>query len=290
MELVEVVKKAENTFEGTNFIGPAQGSPVFGGQTMAQALQAAQHVVCKDFLVHFISSYFYRPVLKSRNVIYKVEHVKQGKLFVFKRVHAFQKDEIVMVMDVCFMRCNNKKGINYQFANNKLYETKYTELRTWFENNLSLEYTKKKDNTQSMIDGSLFRSFDYILVLSKYFYIMIGEASEYKRQVKFEMKEDYEDLSCLSSVLTLLSDFFLLESSILMLRDHLVSGSLSFLTSAQHTIHIHELPNQKEKNFVYLFECERFCNGIAMCNGLMFDSRNVHLITATQEVVINLEE
>lgn len=290
MELIEVVKKEEDVFEGTNFIGPVQGFPVFGGQTMAQALQAAQSVVYNGFLVHFISAYFHRPVFKNKDVIYKVEHVKVGKLFIFKRVHAFQEDKVVLVMDVCFMLSGKSKGINYQFANNKLYETKYTELRSWFENSLNLEYKRKEGRTQNIFDEKLFKLFDYILVLLKHFSISIGEACEYKRQVKFEIKEDYGDFSHIASSLTLLSDFFLLESSLLILRDNLVSGTLSFATSAQHTIHIHEIPSHKEKSFIYLVECERICNGVAMCKGLMFDSKNVHLLTATQEVVMHLEE
>lgn len=285
MDLLRILKKDDCTFEGTNFLGPEQGFPVFGGQTMAQALEAAQSTMASDFRLHFMSTYFHRPVTMNKTVTYQVEDGKKGRMFVFKHVKATQDEKVVLVMDLCFMTHTTPRGINYQSADNKLYDTHYVGLKQWFEQNVSTGHADARENS---IDDKLFKMFEYILDLQKHFSLEIGAPQGYKRQISIGLKENIGTQSYISSVLTLLSDFFLLESSLLILRDMSVEGTLSFVTSAQHTIHMHEHPDTAESSFMYLVECERFCNGIALCNGYMFDSKKKHLMTVTQEVVLQV--
>lgn len=78
------------------FIGPAQSDGVgrvFGGQVIAQALQAAQAKVSDGKAAHSLHAYFLRGGREGQPIHYRVEADFDGRSFSNRRVVASQKDD-----------------------------------------------------------------------------------------------------------------------------------------------------------------------------------------------------
>ena len=88
--------------------GLYQGAPlpggkgrVFGGQVIAQALQAAQLTV-DEHVAHSLHAYFMRPGEEGLPIIYKVTRDHDGRTFATRRVIASQKGKPILSMLLSF--------------------------------------------------------------------------------------------------------------------------------------------------------------------------------------------
>jgi acyl-CoA thioesterase-2 len=74
---------------------------VFGGQVIAQALQAAQRSV-EDKVAHSLHAYFMRPGDESHPIIYRVVRDFEGRSFATRRIIAMQKGQPILNMAASF--------------------------------------------------------------------------------------------------------------------------------------------------------------------------------------------
>ena len=86
---------------------------VFGGQVIAQALQAAQRSV-EDKAAHSLHAYFMRPGDEDHPILYRVERDFDGRSFATRRVIAMQKGEPILNMAASFQR--PAEGLHHQDA------------------------------------------------------------------------------------------------------------------------------------------------------------------------------
>lgn len=87
-DVLTLMQIDDNIFEGTSdegFYGR-----LFGGQIIAQALQAAQSCVTEDKTVHSLHAYFMQAGTAGRPVTYTVEREFDGRSFSTRRVSASQ--------------------------------------------------------------------------------------------------------------------------------------------------------------------------------------------------------
>jgi len=75
---------------------------VFGGQVIAQALQAAQRSVEGDKTAHSLHAYFMRPGDENHPIIYRVVRDFEGRSFATRRVIAMQKGQPILNMAASF--------------------------------------------------------------------------------------------------------------------------------------------------------------------------------------------
>lgn len=75
---------------------------VFGGQVIAQALQAAQRSVEGDKVAHSLHAYFMRPGDENHPIIYRVVRDFEGRSFANRRVIAMQKGQPILNMAASF--------------------------------------------------------------------------------------------------------------------------------------------------------------------------------------------
>ena len=81
---------------------PDNGWPrVFGGQVVAQALNAAQRTVI-DRAVHSLHAYFILGGDPNEPIQYDIERVRDGRSFTTRRVVASQKREAIFIMSASF--------------------------------------------------------------------------------------------------------------------------------------------------------------------------------------------
>lgn len=87
--------------EPNKFIGKSLdiGSPqVYGGQVLAQSIQAASHTVDEDRTLHSMHGYFLSPGNMGEDIVYEVETIKDGRSFNTRRILGKQGDRVIYLM------------------------------------------------------------------------------------------------------------------------------------------------------------------------------------------------
>lgn len=97
---LEVEPKGEWTFEGQSV---DIGSPiVYGGQVLAQSLNAAYKTVDSERLAHSIHAYFFLPGNFQLPVTYQVEAIRDGRSFTTRDVKALQNSKVIFQCIISF--------------------------------------------------------------------------------------------------------------------------------------------------------------------------------------------
>lgn len=79
------------------------GSPnVFGGQVLAQALNAATRTVPEDRFVHSLHAYFVLPGNLDLPIIYEVDKIRDGGSFTTRNIKAIQNGKAIFHMSASF--------------------------------------------------------------------------------------------------------------------------------------------------------------------------------------------
>ncbi|MEZ0497754.1 acyl-CoA thioesterase [Sphingomonas sp. IW22] len=85
---------------------------VFGGQVIAQALQAAQRSIDDDKVAHSLHAYFMRPGSEDHPIVYRVVRDFEGRSFANRRVIAMQRGQPILNMIASFQR--PESGLTHQ--------------------------------------------------------------------------------------------------------------------------------------------------------------------------------
>jgi len=100
LDLLELEQIEENLFRG---LSHSMGSKrVFGGQVLAQSLNAAMHTVPEDRFVHSLHAYFILPGDIEMPIIFEVDRIRDGGSFTTRRVKAIQKGQAIFLMSSSF--------------------------------------------------------------------------------------------------------------------------------------------------------------------------------------------
>ncbi len=75
---------------------------VFGGQVLGQALSAAQQTVPAERAVHSLHAYFLRAGDPSRQILYEVDRIRDGRSFTTRRVVAIQGGQAIFSLGASF--------------------------------------------------------------------------------------------------------------------------------------------------------------------------------------------
>ncbi len=98
-----------------SFFGPRRPDGtgrVFGGQLIAQGLQAAQRSVPADKVAHALHARFLWPGKQALPILYRVERDHDGRSFAGRRVVAWQEDRPIFQMTAGFQR--PEAGLHHQ--------------------------------------------------------------------------------------------------------------------------------------------------------------------------------
>ena len=85
---------------------------VYGGQVLAQALNAALRTVDKDRSVHSMHAYFLRPGNPTLPIIFDVDPIRDGRSFTTRRVVAIQDGKAIFNTSISFQIA--EKGLEHQ--------------------------------------------------------------------------------------------------------------------------------------------------------------------------------
>jgi len=112
VDLLDVEEIDTDLYRGARRPG-GQGR-VFGGQVIAQALQAAQRSTEAPRMAHSLHAYFMRPGDERFPIIYRVERAFEGRSFATRRVIAMQKGKPILNMACSFQMPD--EGMHHQDA------------------------------------------------------------------------------------------------------------------------------------------------------------------------------
>ena len=110
--LLNLERLDANLFRGNNYQTP--WGIVFGGQVLAQSLNAARRTVPEDRCVHSMHAYFILPGDLSLPIIYDVERIRDGGSFTTRRVVAIQKGRPIFNMAASFQL--EQEGLDHQIT------------------------------------------------------------------------------------------------------------------------------------------------------------------------------
>jgi len=110
LAILDLEKLEHNLFRGRS--AEPGWQRVFGGQTIAQALVAAQRTVSPDRHVHSLHGYFLRPGDTKASIIYDVVRLRDGSSFTTRRVTAIQHGEAIFSLEASFQI--DEPGLTHQ--------------------------------------------------------------------------------------------------------------------------------------------------------------------------------
>ena len=96
------------------FIGrsPKKPARIFGGQVLAQSLNAAIRTVPEDRVAHSMHGYFMRPGDPLKQIVYEVDPIRDGRSFTTRRVVAKQDGRAIFSTAVSFQLV--EEGLTHQ--------------------------------------------------------------------------------------------------------------------------------------------------------------------------------
>jgi acyl-CoA thioesterase-2 len=98
--LLDLENIGKNTFSGNSY---TIGSPqVFGGQVLAQAVNAAYKTIPETRFLHSLHGYFLEAGDLTIPIHYKVEEMRNGGSFSTRRVTAIQKEKTIFILAASF--------------------------------------------------------------------------------------------------------------------------------------------------------------------------------------------
>lgn len=112
IDLLNVEQIDTDLFRGSR--QPGGVGRVFGGQVIAQGLQAAQRSVDDDKVAHSLHAYFMRPGDENHPIIYRVVRDFDGRSFANRRVIAMQQGKPILNMTASFQ--TPEEGLHHQEA------------------------------------------------------------------------------------------------------------------------------------------------------------------------------
>jgi len=110
VDLLEVEEIDTDLYRGKRL--PGGVGRVFGGQVIAQALQAAQRATDAPKLAHSLHAYFMRPGDENFPIIYRVVRDFEGRSFATRRVIAMQQGKPILNMAASFQTAED--GLHHQ--------------------------------------------------------------------------------------------------------------------------------------------------------------------------------
>jgi acyl-CoA thioesterase II len=112
LAILDLEKLEHNLYRGRS--PKVDWQRVFGGQTIAQALVAAQRTVAPDRHVHSLHGYFMRPGDTTVPIVYEVDRIRDGGSFTTRRVVAVQHGKAIFSLEASFQV--DEDGLEHQAA------------------------------------------------------------------------------------------------------------------------------------------------------------------------------
>lgn len=277
MQLLGLKQTGENTFEG---FSQTVGSPtVFGGQVLAQALNAAYRTVPEERQCHSLHAYFLLPGDLKKPIDFRVQRVRDGGSFTTRYITAHQDNMHIFVMAASFQK--REEGLEYQV---KMPEVPSPdELPSWDD-----IYEQAGEVLPPRMKS--FLSIDRPITIKP---TVLQNPFEKKslppiQNVWFKFKTPFSapfSPQDFQEVLAYTSDYNILFTA---LHPHAAEVTIAEIqmASLDHAMWFHRLPKNYEDWFLYSIDAESTSNARGLTAGNIFDRSGKLIASVAQEGLI----
>ncbi|MDA8693009.1 acyl-CoA thioesterase II [Saprospiraceae bacterium] len=262
-------------FRGQNFVTPWRR--VFGGQVLAQSLNAAYQTVPEDRLAHSLHGYFILGGDVDVPIIYTVDVLRDGGSFTTRRVTATQKGKAIFVMAASFQV--KQKGVDHQNTmpeaadpGSLLTDMEQAEL---IKEKMPDIYLKIKGREQHAFEFRPEKMLDFDSDM----------AGKEDRNVWMKVTADIEmSMPLQHQLLAYASDYDLLLTAVYPHRDEIDVNRI-FLASIDHAMYFHRDFDLRQWQ-LYSIDSPSASNSRGMGYGRIFSSDGTLVSTVVQEGLI----
>ena len=275
VKLLEVKQIDKYLFSGRS---PKRPSRVFGGQVLAQALNAATRTVDDTRITHSLHAYFLRPGNPGKQIIYEVDPIRDGKSFTTRNVIAKQDGIAIFSSSISFHI--EEPGLSHQF--DMMQVTPPEQLESDFE-----RWTRLADENPGEIDPPISHPIERKAVQPRDY--LNPQPQDPQQQIWFRaLGELGDDLSRHQTVLAFMSDFGLLGSALL---PHPHTGMDKALQSASldHALWFHQ-PFRADEYLLYCLDSPVSGGGRGFSRGSFYTREGVLVASTAQESLLRLRK
>jgi len=260
-------------FEGSSFKTP--WGRVYGGQALAQALEAAYQTVPVDRFCHSLHGYFILAGKHDLPIRYEVDTIRDGGSFTTRRVVAKQGDNAIFNLSASFT--TNRAGFEHQFdipesvgpdnlINDAEYNLKYKESHPEIYNRMNyvwpIEFKRHKHTD-----------------------LVNPQNSEPKRSIWTKIKGDIpSDIRKQHILLTFISDYNIMSTGIMPNRKDF-SFTEYYMTSLDHAMWFHRDFDLKDW-VLYDLDSPSSFGGRTLGRGTYYDRTGRLIASVAQEGLI----
>jgi len=254
------------------FIGnsPKRPSRVFGGQVLAQALNAAIRTVDAARRAHSMHAYFLRPGNPAKQIVYEVDPIRDGKSFTTRRVVAKQDGVAIFNTSVSFH--SEEQGLSHQFERPQVTPPEELESDHVYWTRMAREHPDQLDapKVQPIERKPVFRR-DYLA----------PQPQEPEQHIWFRALGELGDDPCRhQTVLTYMSDFALLGAALLP-HPHTGFSKNIQAASLDHALWFHR-PFRADEYLLYSMDSPSAGGGRGFSRG-SFYTRDGELVASTAQ-------
>jgi acyl-CoA thioesterase-2 len=267
LRFLEVEQIDKFLFRGKS---PKRPSRVFGGQVLAQALNAAIRTVETGRLAHSMHAYFLRPGNPKKQIIYEVDPIRDGKSFTTRNVIALQDGIAIFSTSISFH--SEEPGLSHQFE--PLQVPPPEQLETDFD-----RWSRLAQENPGKIEAPLLHPIERRSVRPRDH--LNPQPDEPQQQIWFRALGDLgDDLGRHQTVLAYMSDFGLLGTALL---PHPYTGMTQDLQAASldHALWFHQ-PFKADDYLLYCLDSPIAAGARGFSRG-SFYTRNGLLVASTAQ-------
>ena len=260
------------------FIGNSPSKPprVFGGQVLAQSLNAALRTVGEERIAHSMHAYFLRPGNPDKQIVYEVDPIRNGRSFTTRRVVAKQDGIPIFNTSVSFHA--DEPGLSHQAPG--LNVPGPEELESDFE-----YWTKMAEEHPDKFDAPTSHALERKPVQRRDF--LNPQPTDPVYQTWFRALGDLgDDLPRHQTVLAFMSDFALLGTA---LMPHPYTGMSKDMQSASldHAIWFHR-PFRADEHLLYAIDSPITEAGRGFSRGSFYTQDGVLVASTAQESLLRV--
>lgn len=262
------------------FIGksPKRPARIFGGQVLAQSLNAAIQTVPDDRVAHSLHGYFLRPGDPSKQIVYEVDPIRDGKSFTTRRVVAKQHGRAIFNTSVSFQLAET--GLSHQSTMPDVPQPEELESD---EEALKAYANKLPGGMPFPTDGPIERR--RVLPRDR----INPQPQEPVEHIWFRIKGDLGDELCRQqTMLTYVSDFGLLGTA---LYPHPIGPQSDQLQAASldHALWFHR-PFKLDDYVLYSMDSPNSAAGRGFSRGSFYTRDGLLIASSAQEALIRVRD
>jgi len=273
INLINIKQLNETSFEGiSESVGSAN---VFGGQVLAQALNAAHRTVPESRICHSLHAYFILPGNLEKEIKFKVQLVRDGGSFTTRYVTAEQDNQSIFVLAASFQ----KEESGYEQQEIMPIVPSPDELLSWEE-----IYEHAKDFMPKSV-GDFLKLERSIIFKQR----IVNNPFEKKdlepvQDTWFKFREVPKDLSLhhFQEILAYASDYNILVTALHAHASEAHFGNTQ-MASLDHAMWFHRNPTNYDGWFLYHIDNPSNSNARGFTTGKIFDSEGNLIATVAQE-------